>query len=358
MCTCHDDALLSFLSDFRAARRGDIRPAEATDAVDQRSGSTVSTISRPKRIRVGALSSEEDTAVIRLTGARPEGALWDSPAVNRPVQAEDDAPDELVPPPPEPPELVVVSRPTADAWYEVNHHVLRAPRHGALVRVLAVVMVFALAAGGSYYYLHKQPVRPIETQSLTQIVKTTVTAARHAGSAHVTGTITQRGLTLHASIDMSPKGGTEEMAAGSDRMQLLIAGGYGYLRATYGFLTAFLGMPPALAVHYQNQWLKMVESSHSSLVFTGPAMIDQVLSLQNPKQYPGKLVAGDTVLIQGTLPGTGGRANLYISRKSPFYPLRIVFADAQKGSAQFVFSNWGEHVKLAPPANAIPFGVA
>jgi hypothetical protein len=361
MCTCHDEALLNFLSDFRSAQRPGSGPAKAAVAVDQRSSSSVSTIARTRGVRVGVISSEDNGATIRLTGARPEGASWNAPTLA--FRGQPDLSDEgehseaaPLPPPPAPPELVVVSRPSAPAWYEVEQ-AFRAPRHGALVRVLAVVMVFALAAGGSYYYLHQQPVRPIETQSMTDIVKTTVAAARHAGSAHVTGTIVQHGVTLHASIDISPKGGTEVMVAGGYRMQIVIAGGYGYLRATYGFLTRVLGMSPALALRYQNQWLKMATSSPRHLAFTGPAMINQVLSLQKPKQYPGKLLAGNNVLVQGTLPGTGGPAKLYISRKAPFYPMRVVFTDAQNGSVQLEFSDWGEHVKLTPPANAIPVSV-
>jgi hypothetical protein len=359
MCTCHDEALLNFLSDFRSASRDGVRPAEPTPAVEHRSSGSVATIARTKRAAFGAPSPDEGGAVIRLTGARSEGTPWDAPIAakgdyrEQETDAETDTEPEALPPPPRAPELVVVSAPAAPAWYELDHTYPGTPRRGALVRVLAVVMVFALAAGGSYYYLHKQPVRPIETQSLTQIVKTTVHAAQDAGSAHVAGSITERGLTLHASMDISPKGGTEVVLDGRDRMEAVIAGGYGYVRATYGMLTKLMGMPAATAARYQNQWLKVAETSHSNLGFTGPAMITEVLSLQHPTEYSGKLLAGNNVLVQGTLPGSGGRANLYISRQAPYYPIRVVFADPQKGSAQFDFSNWGEHVKLSPPAHAI-----
>jgi hypothetical protein len=250
----------------------------------------------------------------------------------------------------------VVSTPSAPAWYDVEQ-AFHAQRHGVLVRVLAVAMVLGLVAGGSFYFLHKQPVRPIETQSLTSIVKTTVAAARHAGSAHIIGTITEPGLTVHESIDMSPKGGTEEVFMGRDRAQVVVVGGYAYVRANYGVLTRLMGFPAFVAARYQNQWLKTSVSSQSNFGFTGPGIITQVLSLQNPTPYGGKLVTGANVLIQGTLPGSRDRANLFISRKSPFYPELVAFADAHQGSVVLEFSNWGERVKVAPPAMAIPIGV-
>jgi hypothetical protein len=291
----------------------------------------------------------DEGAFIRLTGARPEAAQWDPPTVDY----RDDTEDTALPAPPSPPQLVVVSTPSAPAWYEVDH-AFRTRRHGLLVRVLAVLMVVGLAAGGSYYYLHKQPVRPIETQPLIDIVKTTVAAARHAGSAHVTGTITRRGLTWHESMDISPKGGTEEVLVGRDFIDVVFAGGYGYVRASYAVLSRLMGIPPSMAVQYQNRWLKTSVNSQSNFGFTSPAMINEVLSLQNPKPYGGRLVTGDDMLIQGTVPGSGDRANLYVSRKSPFYPQRIAFADAQRGTVELEFSNWGEHAKVTPPADAIP----
>jgi hypothetical protein len=350
----HDEALLCFLSDFRSARRGDIGLAVATEAVDQQPSSSVSTIRRPRPGRFGERSSD-DGDFIRLTGARPEGAPWGLPTLDYSDDSDQVQAAELPPPPPEP-ELVVVSRESAPAWYEVDQ-VITARRHGVLVRVLAVVLVLGLAAGGSFYYLHKQPVRPIETQPLTSIVKTTVAAARHAGSAHIVGTITKPGLTVHESIDMSPKGGTEEVSMGRDRAQVVVADGYAYVRATYGALTRLMGFPASAAARYQNRWLKTSVSSQSNFGFTGSGIITQVLSLQNPKPYGGKLVTGGNLLIQGTLPSSGVRANLYVSRTSPFYPERIAFADFFQGSVVLDFSNWGEHVKVTPPANALPIGV-
>ena len=189
-------------------------------------------------------------------------------------------------------------------------------------------------------------------------------AVQAAGSVHVVAHDAAGSKTVTFIDDISATAGREVIATnGGGRATFLLIAGVGYLRGNAAALENYYGSPAPVAAQLSGRWISFRHSDQgyqqltSQLTLSG--FIDEI-SLQAPLARRGSSLVGNqpAVGVEGTAsaasgPPAGTKATLYVASTGRPLPLSLE-GDVPGARLQATFSNWGEALHLAPPADSIP----
>jgi hypothetical protein len=189
-------------------------------------------------------------------------------------------------------------------------------------------------------------------------------AVRAAGSVRVVAHTASRSKAITFIDDISATGGRERIAtSGGGHATFLLIAGVGYLRGNAAALENYYGLPASAATRISGRWISFHQGDQGYQKLTSQLRFSyfiDLITLQAPLARRGPSFVGNrpAVGVQGTVSDAsgappGGSATLYVA--STGRPLPLSFIYHFKGiRSQVRFSNWGEAVKPAPPANSVP----
>ncbi len=195
-------------------------------------------------------------------------------------------------------------------------------------------------------------------KSATQVLADGVKAANAASSVHMSGQLSQAGKQIGIDLSIAKgKGATGSLTIGGAKVDIVLVGGFGYLRGGSTFWKQFGGANgSAIAQLLTNKWLKFPENNaqfgsltsvaNASALFHSLQSSHGKIANQGATTYKGQSVIA---LVDTTRGGT-----LYIAASGTPYPVAIVKTKSGNAGA-ITFDRWGQSVTLAAPKGAIDF---
>nr|WP_221462373.1 hypothetical protein [Streptomyces olivoverticillatus] len=194
----------------------------------------------------------------------------------------------------------------------------------------------------------------------TAIQEKARTAARGAGTVHLSGNVVSQGHTYRIDMRLKKNGGTGRVSSsGASDFELLRVGDDLYLRAPAGFwsrspspsasASASKGDKAAAAGKLDDKYVKVPSDDPAYQQFKGftdkDVLLDGLLGLH------GKLTRGEHGAVGGVrtirVTGAGGSGGtLDVSLTGTPYPLRVQRAG---GAGQLELADWGKDFALAVP---------
>ncbi len=208
----------------------------------------------------------------------------------------------------------------------------------ARIRLDVLVLVALLSVGGAVgcggSSGGKAAPRREALKSPSQIIADAAAALGHVRSFHLDGTGEDlRGGRIILSGDFGIPGRLHlTLAQGSGTIEIILVGGYGYLKANRAFWVA-QGTQPKVVAFLADRWVKAAAASMPGMseftTWTNPATIGHCLvekHLGTVSVAGSDTFAGQPVVIlsdHGDLPGST-RGRLYVATTGPALPLRVV----------------------------------
>jgi hypothetical protein len=188
-------------------------------------------------------------------------------------------------------------------------------------------------------------------KTATEILADAKQAAREAGSARVSGTITDQGSTIGIDLRIGKSAGAGTMTLRGSKIDLVRAGNTVYIRAPASFYTT-LGAGQGVGQLLDGKWLK---ASATSKEFSDLAQLTAIDAFTNQALKPdGTVTKGAETTVQGQkvieLKSSKG-GSLYVAATGKPYPVELKGTGASKGT--ITFSDWGSSVKAQAPAKSI-----
>jgi hypothetical protein len=205
---------------------------------------------------------------------------------------------------------------------------------------------------------------PLAGQPAGQIMAEALRAVRAAGSVHVVAHTTSGSKAVTFTDDISATAGRELITTyGGGRATFLLIAGVGYLRGNAAALENYYGFPASVADQVNGRWISFRHGDQGYQQLTSqlrfPFFLEEI-SLEAPLARHGSSLVADqpAVGVHGTVSAASGAppgsmATLYVASTGRPLPLSII-DDIPGTRSHATFSNWGETVQLAPPANSIP----
>jgi hypothetical protein len=188
------------------------------------------------------------------------------------------------------------------------------------------------------------------------IVSAALRAARHEGSAHVH--FDSDAIGGYVQEDEAGSGvGTQDIRVSSLRMNVRVVGTTAYVKVTHTGGEFFTGMAGVSPSRYLNRWIVYHPGDKNYKEIASGGTMASMLSYMKPK---GKLSKAGTSIIDGRpVVGVwggylGARGCLYISAVGKPLPVRLTVTTVEGTDITITFGRWGEKVKVAAPASAIP----
>jgi hypothetical protein len=205
----------------------------------------------------------------------------------------------------------------------------------------------------------------LATESANAVVRDATKAAQDASSFHMSGTI-HSSSTLGSTpvgVDLSVvrgKGATGSLTVGGSKVDLIVAGNSGYMRASSAFWKKFAakqggGAAASFAASmFGGKWLKFPANNKSFQALTSPTRANSIfkslnfshgkLENQGEKTYKGQSVVAITDTTKG---GT-----LYVAATGTPYPVALTKAGGKTGGV-ITFDNWNQPVTVTAPKGAL-----
>jgi hypothetical protein len=224
--------------------------------------------------------------------------------------------------------------------------------------IALVVVLLAAGCGGSSNSNSNGAGNGEASKSAKQVLADAVKAADAASSLHMTGNLTSNGTPI--SIDLSvakDKGATGSMTLKGKKVDLLIVGSDGYMKADSSFWAEFVPKNgAAIGQLLAGKWLKfrVNDARFQGIVgFSNPnAIFDSLQSGagSNVKNNGATTYKGQNVvaLNDGSQNGT-----FYVSATGTPYPVALVRTGSSSG--EIAFNGWNQSVSLTAPTNALDF---
>ena len=162
--------------------------------------------------------------------------------------------------------------------------------------------------------------------------------------------------------------GEQEVATGSNVVDVQLIGAMAYVKGNAGGLQFTIGLPAAVATAYANKWISVVSSDSLFQPITQAVTVKGIFSQLKPSGTlstgaPTTIDGQDAVGVSGGLPGqvtqgVTGTAVLYVTLHRTNLP--VAFSGTAREAQRHVtdigaFSRWGEHLALTPPSGAVAF---
>lgn len=191
-----------------------------------------------------------------------------------------------------------------------------------------------------------------------------VASVRAAGSVRVTAHDTFGSKAITFTDDVSTAAGRELITtAGGGQATFLLIDGVGYLQGNAAALENYYEFSAAAATQLSGRWISIQQSDKGYQQLTSQVRFSSFIAeitLQPPLTRRGSIHVDNqpAVGVYGTVSAATSApadsyATLYVAATGRALPLRLAY-DGKGMRSQVTFSNWGEEVKLSPPANPIP----
>jgi hypothetical protein len=225
-----------------------------------------------------------------------------------------------------------------------------------LAGIVLVVALFVAGCGGSSSTNstnssgNGEAVKPAQ-----QVLADAVKAAEAASSLHVSGQISAVGQQI--GIDMTivkGKGATGSMTLGGQKVDLVVIGNDGYMKAGAAFWTQFGGSSGStIAQMLQGKWVKfpMTNTQFAELtsLTDSKSLFDQLGSVSGtPKNKGVTTYQGQSVV------EIDNQGKLYVASSGTPYPVAAVATGAGVGGT-ITFGSWNKSATLTAPAGALDF---
>lgn len=180
-----------------------------------------------------------------------------------------------------------------------------------------------------------------------------VKAANGASSMHMSGQVATGGKQIAIDISVAKgKGAAGTLTLGGAKIELVVIGNKGYLRAGSNFWNQF-SQASGFAGLLADKWLEFPAKNAQFGSLTGVANAKTIFSQLSASH--GKLVnrgattyKGKSVVSIGDKTGT-----LYVAGTGTPYPVALV--ETKGGAGTVTFDRWNESVTLTAPKGAIDF---
>ena len=193
-------------------------------------------------------------------------------------------------------------------------------------------------------------------KSAQQVLTDAVTAAKAASSFRMSGQIATGGQQI--GIDMTivkGKGATGSMTLNGQKVDLVIVGTNGYMKAGTAFWTKFGGSAgSAIAALVADKWMKFPTTNAQFGLLTGIAsssIFDQMSTIRGAITNKGATTyKGQSVV---DLYDSSQSGDVYIAATGTAYPVATI---AKKGSGDgltITFDHWNDSVTLTAPSGAV-----
>lgn len=196
------------------------------------------------------------------------------------------------------------------------------------------------------------------SKSATQVLADAVKAAESASSLHMGGDLSSGGKPIGLDLSVAKdQGATGSMTLNGQKVDLVIDGKDGYMKAPAAFWTQFGGSSGSMIAQLlQGKWLKfpvknaqfqpiVAFSSPNALFEAVKSGADSQLKNNGTTTYKGQSVVA---LDDGAKNGT-----LYVSATGTPYPVALVKTGS--GGGTITFGDWNQPVTVTAPADAIDF---
>ena len=184
-----------------------------------------------------------------------------------------------------------------------------------------------------------------------EIVDAAFTALEDAGAAHVVGSIEEAGTTQELDLQLQGEDAQGSIVMDGVTVELVYVGGTAYVKAPADFWASF-GMPAEFAGLLEGQWVLMpAEAAGSFGALTLSGLVDE-LRASGGGEVEGEVATdeldGEPVVV--VTQADGSTLTVADDEENP-YPL--VIEDTGEAPATVEFSDFGQEVEIAAPANPV-----
>jgi hypothetical protein len=184
-------------------------------------------------------------------------------------------------------------------------------------------------------------------------------AASDASSFHMTGQIHSSGKLIGVDLSLvRGKGATGTLTVGGAKVDLVLIGNDGYMRASSDFWKQYAGQAggSGFVQLLADKWIKFPGKSAQLGSLTGPLSAKSLfkslttshgkLENQGETTYNGQRVVA--------IHDTTKNATLYVAASGTPYPVRLV-KTSEPNAGTVAFDHWNEPPTLTPPKGALDF---
>jgi len=224
------------------------------------------------------------------------------------------------------------------------------------------------AAGLLFGLVSTQDARATLTASPAQLLRSAFADDTARGSFHFAASTVQAGKTVTFSDDVALDEGRQIVTiSGGARFSALVVAGVAYMSGNETALVDYFGFSAAVAREVGERWISVPRSSSAYADVAGGVTVSSALAQITPagtltETAPTTLDGQAVIGVSGRLPaayGQPGSMTTYVIRGSSPLPVLMTITlrasghvSAGHGSASV--SDWGEHVTVSAPTNAIP----
>ena len=222
-----------------------------------------------------------------------------------------------------------------------------------------IILIVAIVLGGAAlgYVLLQGSNSSIASETPAQIVAAATNAARSSGSVHAVTTTENQGVLLSWVNDTGTDSGEQTITGGPAKATAIVVNGGTYFTANQQGMMTIFSASASVAHQTAGKWLSLAATDPAAKAVADSLTMNSLLSESTPQNPLSNLgtstVKGNSVVgISGSGPG-GTTAILYVSATGQPLPVEEIVRDSSH-SETTIFSDWGEPVHLAPPANVLP----
>jgi hypothetical protein len=222
---------------------------------------------------------------------------------------------------------------------------------------LVVVLFAAGCGGGGGGGGSSSQSSGLATKSANQVVADASKAASEASSFHMSGQIHSTGKLIGVDLSLARgKGATGTVTVGGTKVDLVLIGKSGYMRAGSDFWKKYASQAGGFSQLFADKWIKFPGKSAALGSLTGPLSSRQLfksltsshgkLENQGETTYNGQSVVA--------IHDTTKKATLYVAATGTPYPVGLV-KTAGQNAGTVAFDHWNEPVTLTAPEGALDF---
>jgi len=194
-------------------------------------------------------------------------------------------------------------------------------------------------------------------KSAQQVFDDARAAADKASSFHMSGQISTGGQTVGLDLRIAKgKGATGSMTLKGQKIDLVVIGTDGYLKAGAAFFRQFGGSSgAAIAQLVAGKWFKFPTNNAQFGPFTGLAnesIFDKMASSHGALKNKGATTYKGQSVVSILDPSQANGGTLYVAATGTPYPVAITGNDSG-GSGAISFGDWNQPVSLTAPSGAI-----
>jgi len=219
-----------------------------------------------------------------------------------------------------------------------------------VVGMLACVLALAAALAGCGE--SSPAANGLTSSTPTQIVAAAMTAAEHAATVHVSGSIVGRRTPISLDMELvGYKGGAGHVALAGLSAELVGVDRALYIRGNNALYRRLAG--PAAARLLQGRWFKGRASSSALAPLAALTNLQQLIGLALSGHGP--LTRAPAARIDGReavgVSDLAGGGTLYVAATGAAYPLELIVRGARSG--KLVFDKWNQAYELEVPTGAL-----